>query len=105
MNLLARNSLLMKDQNGSVFAQNSLSIKDKNGSVVAHNSLLMNFSHTQSGKSLLIKSPIYILGGSIESPINMSGGTGSSTGSVALALCGTGSSGTAALATLARRLA
>ena len=105
MNLLARNSLLMKDQNGSVFAQNSLSIKDKNGSVVAHNSLLMNFSHTQSGKSLIIKSPIYILGGSIESPINMSGGTGSSTGSVALALCGTGSSGTAALATLARRLA
>ena len=105
MNLLAGNSLLMKYQNGSVFAQNSLSIKDQNGSVFAHNSLLMNFSHTQSGKSLIIKSPIYILGGSIESQINMSGGTGSSTGSVALALCGTGSSGTAALATLARRLA
>ena len=105
MNLLARNLLLMKDQNGSVFTQNLLSIKDQNGSVFAHNSLLMNFSHTQSGKSLIIKSPIYILGGSIESPINMSGGTGSSTGSVALALCGTGSSGTAALATLARRLA
>ena len=105
MNLLAGNSLLMKYQNGSVFAQNSLSIKDQNGSVFAHNLLLMNFSHTQSGKSLIIKSPIYILGGSIESPINMSGGTGSSTGSVALALCGTGSSGTVALATLARRLA
>ena len=105
MNLLAGNSLLMKYQNGRVFAQNSLSIKDQNGSVFAHNSLLMNFSHTQSGKSLIIKSPIYILGGSIESPINMSGGTGSNTGSVALALCGTGSSGTAALATLARRLA
>ena len=104
MNLLAHNSLLMKDQHGSAFAHNSLTIKDQNGSVFAHDSLLMIFPHTQSGIGLM-KSPIYILGGSIQSPINMSGGTGSSTGAVALVLCGTGSSGTAALATLARRLA
>ena len=43
--------------------------------------LIVNeFIPTQSGKGLMIKSPIYILGGTIESPINMSGGTGSSTG-------------------------
>ena len=59
MNLLAHNSLLMKDQNGSAFAHNSLTIKDQNGSVFAHDSLLMIFPHTQSGKGLM-KSPIYI---------------------------------------------